>query len=110
MSTFLQACAALCLCAGAVLTQDPVDPPTIDRVLAERLLPEVTTRLGAKEAATVAWGGYLAQRFGLQEAVGDLRKTLVVWQDTKGREADFVRLALLDALLRLDADVPANEL
>src|SRR5262249_8176279 len=60
--------------------------------------------------ATVAWGGYLAQRYGLKEAAPDL---VVAWRrirDWSERDAQRARLAVLDACVQLEVAVPPAEL
>jgi hypothetical protein len=107
------ACTAVALVARGVLAQteeQPRDSGAIDRAIAERLLPEVTTRLKSELPATVAWGGWLAQRYGLKEAGPDL---LAAWQrirDWSARDALRARIAVLDACVQLEIVVPPGEL
>jgi len=92
---------------GAVLAQDPAQlVPEWTR----QLLPRVRAQLEDKDAATVAWGAEAAARFGLREAQDALQGALERWQDQDDRNAAHVRRALLDALLRLEAQVPVARL
>jgi hypothetical protein len=89
---------------------DPGDRMGIDRAIAAQVLPEITARLRSDDAATVAWGAYLAQHHGLAQAGPDL---LAAWSRLRGSRAPCAgsaRLALLDACIQLDVEVPAETL
>lgn len=90
------------LLAGSVLAQDP--EPAVLRA-----------KLAAPEAATVAWGAYDAGRLDCRLLVPELRATLVrlaaVEPAAQGtREHHAVVAAVLDALIRTGASLPASEL
>jgi hypothetical protein len=57
-----------------------------------------------------AWSAFMAARDGLKDAVPVVRRLLAPLPLGAPEEARFVQYAALDALIRLDADVPAQEL
>jgi hypothetical protein len=81
---------------------------------AQELQPTVRAEsradLACREAAKVAWAAHRAGEAHDVTQVSALKKALKSWTDVAGTEAELVRLQLLDALLRLDAKLPGNEL
>jgi len=103
---------AVALAAQFLSAQEQEGDPTpaIERAIREHVLPEVTTRLRSDLPQTVAWGGYLAQRYRLSESAPQLRKVLAKWAADATEEGEYVRLSLLDALVQLEVAVPAAEI
>ncbi|MFQ5505331.1 MAG: hypothetical protein ACE5F1_11110 [Planctomycetota bacterium] len=77
----------------------------------ERLLVERACRyLRSGTNRLVAWGAYLAARHRLRETRDLLLERLEPRTSPSDNEAWFARLALLDALIRLETPVPASRL
>src|SRR5262245_14879708 len=66
--------------------------------------------LESAEPAKVAWAAHRAGEAGDVALVPPLRKALWQWAQAPDGEGELVRLHLLDALVRLNAKVPGNEL
>src|SRR5712671_1656548 len=99
----------VCACLWTPLSAQDVtkhDSSVIDSVIAAQLLPEVTTRLRSELPATVAWGGYLAQRYGLREAGPDLVAAWKRIRDWEQPDAQRSKLAVLDACVQLGVAMP----
>jgi hypothetical protein len=116
MGIVLRALAALYLSLAAA-TQDPGrrstepdDPHAIARAIATILMPEVSSRLGSDRIEAVAWGAHLAGEHRLTAAVPGLRAALQALAAVDPRQREFAALAVLDALVRTEAVVPADEL
>jgi len=77
----------------------------------EEASAEASRLLGSRENRARAWGAYLAGAHGLK-AHAPLVVALLEDADaaTVGSEEAFVRQAALDALIRLDAEVPSEKL
>jgi hypothetical protein len=71
---------------------------------------EVSRRLRSTDPADLAWGGYLAAENRVHEAEGWLRRALLRTRSRTSEAHDLAALALLDALIRIGATVPAHEL
>ncbi|MGE3172141.1 MAG: hypothetical protein AB7O97_05895 [Planctomycetota bacterium] len=94
--------------APAPATGQMSGPPPIDAPLRAALELEVRSRLRSPEPATVAWGAWIAGSFGIEAAAPRLRALLAAI-DGRDLESRLVRLHLLDALVRLGVEVPAEE-
>jgi len=90
--------------AVACAAQDPLRDT--DRLV----LAVVTGKLESTEAADVAWGGYLANRYRLEPARDALLGALERWREVEGMEARVVRLHLVDGLIGARVNVPAEPL
>jgi len=74
-------------------------------------LLETVHKLLASDAYPVkAWGAYIAGRHDLKAAAPRVRTLLRPLPDKAPKEAMFVHYAALDALIRLEAEVPPAEL
>jgi hypothetical protein len=101
----------LSLAFAACATPLPDDPAAaFDELLATHVLPDVVRQLRSNDPATVAWGGFLAQRQRLVAAAPEVRSALARWSADPTESGECVRLALLDALVQLDADLTDAEL
>jgi hypothetical protein len=69
---------------------------------------EIAARLRSDSAAEVAWGAYLAGRQGCRDVVPLLLESLRPSPKRTGDLATHTTHAILDALVRLDARVPAD--
>ncbi len=99
---------ALAVLAPATAAQAAENPGrALERAFDRPLLEDVRSRLGSGRPETLAWGGYLAGEHGLAELVPELREALgrqvVTGDDLRARCA---RVAMVDACVRLDADLP----
>ncbi|HEX5054312.1 MAG TPA: hypothetical protein VFZ65_21210 [Planctomycetota bacterium] len=74
-----------------------------------KTLPEVEKLLASTVPAEVAWGGYLAQRHRLRDAVRALGAALQRWRDRDDKQARFVRLHLVDGLVGCGAHVASEQ-
>ena len=66
--------------------------------------------LDSEDPREVSWAAYRAGKGYHTDLVPAIRGTLRVWAHQDGQEADIVCRFLLDALVDLNADVPAGEL
>ncbi len=89
-----------------LVAQEQETPARQLRALAARIADEVRPRLASDDPLTVAWAAHTAAQFRLVDCVADLRQQL----RTMGRTHPFVALALLDALIQANAEVPGEEL
>ncbi len=112
MRAFLLTIAVLMVASSAAGQGDESDKQN------EKLL-DTTRRLMASQSHAVrAWGAYIAGHHGLKEAIPELRGLLhSVAGDEDGyphrkvaQIEHYVCYAALDALIRLEAEVPSNEL
>lgn len=78
---------------------------TLDGQLLETLLP----KLASDEPRDVAWGAHLVGHYRLAGAAESLRAALRRFRDEQGQPARQVRLHLIDALLLLEVQLPADE-
>ncbi|MHC4077919.1 MAG: hypothetical protein ACYST0_05685 [Planctomycetota bacterium] len=99
---------------GQKQTSKPTSKPTSTKAATDAAargaqLLGILNRLKSYDQAQVAWGAHLAAKHGVTQLIPDLRKTLDGLVERKGRHT-FAAMALLDALIRLQADVPPKEL
>jgi len=94
--------AALALLCGPVRAQD--DPTRHWRPA------ELAIHLRAEEPTEVAWAAWRAGEDGRRDLVRPLRAALARLAGQDDCEGQLVRLYVLDAMLRLDARVPGEEL
>ena len=66
----------------------------------------VLASLHSDQPEEIAWGAYLAGRQGLSEAGARLTELLEPHPDRESKKWLHLRLAALDALVLLDADLP----
>jgi hypothetical protein len=66
--------------------------------------------LGGKEARDVAWAAHRARSGKHKELIAPLQRALGTWRRDPGPDRTVVCQHLLDALIALDAKVPAGEL
>jgi len=88
------------LLLAAITAQEP-PPPSRAAIVAD---------LGSSDPVEVAWAARHAREAGDATLVRTLRTCLRTWTAAKEREARQVCLHVLDALVRLEAKVPASEL
>ncbi len=91
---------SLLLLTAVALGQEPSPPPPDDPA-------SVLALLRSKAPAEAAWGAHLAGRTGLRDAVPLLLELLPPRPAAEAKEWRFVHAAVLDALVRLEARVPA---
>src|SRR5262245_59435744 len=98
----LHAAPALALLLGLAAAQE--DPT-------QRWRPaELAVHLRAEEPTEVAWAAWRAGEDGRRELLRPLRAVLARYAGQDDSEGQLVRLFVFDALLRLDARVPGEEL
>lgn len=68
----------------------------------------ILASLGSDQPAEIAWGAYLAGLEGVDEAVPRLTELLQPHPDRESTEWKHLRLAALDALVLLQADLPVE--
>ena len=97
--------AALLLIWSVPIYADPGDAE--EAALASR----VRTLLASEAIRDRAWGAYLAGKHGIRAVAPTLTEGLTERAEADGREAHAVRMAALDALIRLDVrpDLPTCE-
>ncbi len=81
-----------------------------DAVTRGNQLLGIISRLKSYDMAQVAWGAHLAAKDNLKRLVPELRKTLRSLEEQKLSKVRYASMALLDALIRLDAKVPPGEI
>lgn len=103
-------CLFVCLLtAAAVLAQPaPPDPAAVMAGLQTQSARLATTWLHSDDPRTQAWGAYLALRDRRSEAIPDLLALLAKLQPSQPDPHDAM-LAVLDALIQMDAQVPVSE-
>lgn len=66
--------------------------------------------VASADGSTVAWAAHHARKGRSKQLVAPLQRALGDWRRREGGDARLVCLHLLDALMALDAEVPAGEL
>lgn len=85
-------------------------PTATDAAARGNQLLGIINRLKSYENAQVAWGAHLAAKDGFKELVPDLRKTLVNLEKNSTGTTRYASMALLDAVIQLDAKLPPGEI
>lgn len=101
-------CLAVCLCASGVLLAQVDNPGARDGQAA--LVREALARLRSDDLPTVAWGAASAAKHKLEPCLGELRARLTALVKETHVERHLAAGAILDALIQIDAVVPAVEL
>lgn len=98
---------ALCLCIP-LPQDDEFKPLPSDPELRHKMKVRILDKIRSEDQPKSAWGAYQAGKFGLKEYVPALLE-LVERENNRPPEASpLTKKAALDALVRLDADVPAE--
>jgi hypothetical protein len=71
----------------------------------DELSTRVDDLLASSEARDIAWGAYLSGKLDLTGRAPVLATALALASEDESTESEYVRIALLDALIRLKADV-----
>jgi hypothetical protein len=74
----------------------------------EELIARVAARLESASLVDRAWGAYLAQKNGLKQFTPNLIETLRALADDESPDAWLATSAVIDSLIQLEADVPAD--
>lgn len=83
--------------------------PDLREALDGQLLETLLPKLASDEPRDVAWGAHLVGHYRLEGATEALRAALRRFRDEKGQPARLVHVYLLDALLLLEVQLPADE-
>lgn len=94
---------------GPLLAQQPTPAESLAAQQAQ-LVGAATARLQSLDPVQTAWGAYAVAQFRLQECVPAVRKALGRLPRPATTAERCATLALLDALIQTDAEVPAEEL
>ena len=76
--------------------------------VSQELMDRIAARLESASPQDRAWGAYLAQKNDLKQFTPNLIQTLRKLGDDESRDAWLVTSALIDSLIQLEADVPAD--
>jgi len=74
----------------------------------QELIDRVAARLESASPVDRAWGAYLAQKNGLKQFIPNLIETLQTLAGDESPDDGLVTLAVIDSLIQLEADVPAD--
>jgi len=89
--------------------QDKSTPAQRFAELQANLVKEVTGQLRSDDLATVAWGAYTAAEFRLATCGPDLRAKLAALAKVEPGKRQYAALAILDALIQTQTNVPGAE-
>src|SRR5262249_17325265 len=103
-------CAVLLVAALPAQERTPVEDPDATEAAADpALVADVQRQPPASDLAVVAHGAYDAAKHRLRETVPALRAALSHLRAQETNEQRLCAMAILDAMVRTDADVPPEE-
>ena len=79
------------------------------RVEKHRKCAELAAQLQSDDPKVVAWAAHAASTQRLAPLIRNLVMALQTWRQRNSTSAEFVRLQVLDALVRVDAKLPAGK-
>lgn len=100
---------AFLACGTFVIAQEKDTPAQRFAAQRAKVADEVREQLQSDDLATIAWAAHTHAEMRLDGCVPELRAKLASIAEKKGDERDFAALAILDALIQADKDVPGEE-
>lgn len=101
---------AILACSALAFAQEKATPAEHFAALRAKATEDVRDQLKSDDLATIAWAAHTHAEFRLDGCVPELRAKLASIAEQKGEERDFTALAILDALIQADKDVPGEEI
>ena len=105
-----QVLAVIFACSGVAFAQQEETPKEHFAAVRAKIAEDVRERLKSEDLATVAWAAHTSAEFRLDGCVPELRAKLASLAKRAGKERDHAALALLDALIQANANVPGAEI